>query len=326
MSVESSLPTITAILNAVGFLSFLKTMGETFWRRFLKAPTHKRQPGQKRRGIYLLPNLLTTGALFAGFYAIVASIKGSFEAAALATLAAMVLDFADGRVARYTHTESEFGAEYDSLSDVVSFGVAPGLMAFMYAISNLGQLGWVVTFVYLACTALRLARFNTGTTSEYFTGLASPAGAGLVASSVWLSAGLTGPGPTDSITIGIVLSLVVLASGLLMVSNFAYVSPKAVRLGDRVPFTVLVAIALVFALVLLDPPLVLLGLFGAYAASGPVQRILGKRESQGKGDVEEEHEDQEEDQDEAPDSNLTPEHQQDDSVVQQVAPPKGETK
>lgn len=254
-------------------------MGEHFWRRLIKAPAGVRQAGQKRRGIYLLPNLLTTGALFAGFYAIVASIKGSFEAAALATLAAMVLDFADGRVARYTRTESEFGAEYDSLSDVVSFGVAPGLMAFMYAISNLGQLGWVVTFVYLACTALRLARFNTGAASEYFTGLASPAAAGLVASSVWLSAGLTGPGATDSITIGIILSLVVLAAGLLMVSNIAYVSSKAVRLGDRVPFTVLVAVALVFALVLLDPPLVLLGLFGTYAASGPLQRILGGRES-----------------------------------------------
>lgn len=284
-------------------------MGENLWTKLLKAPTHKRQPGQKRRGIYLLPNLLTTGALFAGFYAIVASINGSFEAAALATLAAMVLDFADGRVARYTHTESEFGAEYDSLSDVVSFGVAPGLMAFMYAISNLGQLGWVVTFVYLACTALRLARFNTGAASEYFTGLASPAGAGLVASSVWLSAGLTGPGATDSVTIGIVLSLVVLASGLLMVSNFAYVSPKAVRLGDRVPFTVLVAVALVFALVLLDPPLVLLVLFGAYAASGPLQRFLGKRESQN-GEKDEE-------EDETPDSSELDETKFDDSDVEQ---------
>lgn len=255
-------------------------MGETLWRRLLKAPKHRRQPGQRRRGIYLLPNLLTTAALFAGFYTIIASVKGDFQAAALATLAAMVLDFADGRVARYTHTESEFGAEYDSLSDVVSFGVAPGLMAFMYAVTNLGQLGWVVTFIYLACTALRLARFNTGAASEYFTGLASPAAAGLVASSVWLFEGITGTGPTDSVTIGIVLSAVVLAAALLMVSNIAYVSPKAVRLGDRVPFTALVAAALIFALVLLDPPSVLLALFAAYAISGPLQRFFGKGDSQ----------------------------------------------
>ncbi len=255
-------------------------MGEALWRRLLKTPKHRRQLVQRRRGIYLLPNLLTTAALFAGFYTIIASINGDFQAAALATLAAMVLDFADGRVARYTHTESEFGAEYDSLSDVVSFGVAPGLMAFMYAIGNLGQLGWVVTFIYLACTALRLARFNTGAESEYFTGLASPAGAGLVASSVWLMESFTGPGQTDSVTIGILLSAVVLAAGLLMVSNIPYLSPKAVRLGKRVPFTVLVAAALVFALVLLDPPSLLLALFAAYAASGPLQLFFGKRESQ----------------------------------------------
>lgn len=246
-------------------------MADGRWRNLLKVPTRTRQPGAKRRGIYLLPNLLTTGALFAGFYTIIASINGDFEAAALATLAAMVLDFADGRVARYTHTESEFGAEYDSLSDMVSFGVAPGLMAFMYGLSNLGQFGWVVTFVYVACVALRLARFNLGAALEYFTGLASPAGAGVVASSVWLFAEWTGGGATDSLSIAIVLSLIVLVTGILMVSNIAYVSPKAVRLASRVPFTVMVAVALVFALVLLDPPAVLLAIFVVYAASGPVQ-------------------------------------------------------
>ena len=241
------------------------------WRNLLKVPKQTRQPGAKRRGIYLLPNLLTTGSLFAGFYTIIASINGDFESAALAVLAAMVLDFADGRVARYTHTESEFGAEYDSLSDMVSFGVAPALMAFLYALSNLGQLGWVVTFVYVACVALRLARFNLGAALEYFTGLASPAGAGLVASSVWLFVEWTANGPTDSISIAIVLSLIVLVAGILMVSNIAYVSPKAVRLASRVPFTVMVAVALAFALVLLDPPAVLLAIFAVYAASGPVQ-------------------------------------------------------
>ena len=252
-------------------------MANSRWKKLLQAPRRTRQPGFRRRGIYLLPNLLTTGALFAGFYTIVAAINGSFEAAALATLAAMVLDFADGRVARYTHTESEFGAEYDSLSDMVSFGVAPGLMAFMYGVSNLGQLGWVVTFIYVACTALRLARFNTGAPSEYFTGLASPAGAGLVASSVWLLNGLSGPGPSESVFIGILLAIVVLLSGFLMVSNITYISPKAVKLGGRVPFTVLVGAALIFAVVLLDPPSVLLAIFAAYAASGPVQFMLSRR-------------------------------------------------
>ncbi len=247
------------------------------WRTLLKVPTRTRQPGAKRRGIYLLPNLLTTGSLFAGFYTIIASVNGDFEAAALAVLAAMVLDFADGRVARYTHTESDFGAEYDSLSDMVSFGVAPGLMAFMYALSNLGQVGWVVTFVYVACVALRLARFNLGAALEYFTGLASPAGAGLVASSVWLCVEWTGDGPTDSVTLGIVLSLVVLIAATLMVSNIAYVSPKAFRLASRVPFTVLVAVAIAFALILIDPPAVLLAIFALYAASGLVQWFSAPR-------------------------------------------------
>ena len=241
------------------------------WRNLLKVPKQTRQPGAKRRGIYLLPNLLTTGALFAGFYTIVASINGDFEAAALAVLAAMVLDFADGRIARYTHTESDFGAEYDSLSDMVSFGVAPGLLAFMYGLSNLGQVGWVVTFVYVACVALRLARFNLGAALEYFTGLASPAAAGLVACSVWFFVEWSGDGPTDSFSIGVILSLVILVAGILMVSNIAYVSPKAVRLSSRVPFPVLVGVALVFALVLWSPHATLLAMFAIYAASGPVQ-------------------------------------------------------
>ena len=250
---------------------------KTRWKKLFEVPRRRRQPGLKRRGIYLLPNLLTTGALCAGFYTIIAAINGAFEAAALATLAAMVLDFADGRVARYTHTESEFGAEYDSLSDMVSFGVAPGLMAFMYAVSNLGRWGWVIIFIYVACTALRLARFNASASSDYFTGLASPAGAGLVASSVWLLEHFSGPGRSDSIALGIVLAVVVLVAGFLMGSNIAYVSPKAVKLGSRVPFTVLVGAALIFAIVLLDPPSVLLAIFAAYAASGPLQFVLSRR-------------------------------------------------
>lgn len=252
-------------------------MAKTRWKNLFEIPRRRRQPGITRRGIYLLPNLLTTGALFAGFYTIIAAINGSFEAAALATLAAMVLDFADGRVARYTHTESEFGAEYDSLSDMVSFGVAPGLMAFMYSVSNLGRWGWVVIFIYVACTALRLARFNASKSSDYFTGLASPAAAGLVASSVWLLEHFSSPGPSESIAAGIGLAVIVLIAGFLMVSNIAYISPKAVQLGSRVPFTVLVGAALIFAVVLLDPPSVLLAIFAVYAASGPLQLLLSRR-------------------------------------------------
>ena len=139
-----------------------------------------------RRGIFLLPNLITSAALFAGFYAIVAGMNGNFIAAALAIYVAMALDTADGRVARMTHTESEFGAQYDSLSDMVAFGVAPGLVAFSWGISTLGQAGWVVTFVYMACAALRLARFNTKGDNDSFTGLASPSAAAIVASAVWV--------------------------------------------------------------------------------------------------------------------------------------------
>ena len=142
--------------------------------------------GPARRGIYLLPNLITTGALFAGFYAIVAAMNGNVIAAAIAIYAAVLLDTADGRVARLTRTQSAFGAEYDSLSDMVAFGVAPALVAFTWALSQLGQLGWVVTFLYMACTALRLARFNTQGDISSFTGLASPAAACMVVTAIWV--------------------------------------------------------------------------------------------------------------------------------------------
>ncbi len=225
----------------------------------------------RRRGIYLLPNLITTAALFAGFFAIVAGMNGDFVAAALAILVAALLDTADGRVARWTRTESQFGAEYDSLSDMVAFGVAPALVAFSWGLDNLGQAGWVATFVYMACAALRLARFNTKGDNRTFTGLASPAAAVIIACLVWTwtDFGLGVPSAAAAVSMG----LVVVGVGLLMVSSFIYFSPKVLELKGRVPFITLVAVVLVFAVLFLDPPRVLLTIALVYAASGPVQHF-----------------------------------------------------
>ena len=220
-----------------------------------------------RRGVYLLPNLITTGALFFGFYAIVAAMNEHFVAAALAIFGALFLDTMDGRVARWTRSESEFGAQYDSLSDMVAFGVAPALVAFCWALSSLNKGGWVVTFIYMACAALRLARFNTSGANEAFTGLASPAAAAIVASTVWLWS--EGVGGAASVPVAIGMAVIVTAVGLLMVSNVTYYSPKKLHMKGRVPFVTLVAVVLVFAVILIDPPSVLLLCFSAYALSGP---------------------------------------------------------
>ncbi|MEE4360907.1 MAG: CDP-diacylglycerol--serine O-phosphatidyltransferase [Pseudomonadales bacterium] len=231
----------------------------------------------RRRGIYLLPNLITTGALFAGFFAIVAAMNGRFETAAIAIFAAMVLDAADGRVARLTHTESAFGAEYDSLSDMVAFGVAPALVIFTWSLQSLGQAGWVASFIYMACAALRLARFNMRHDNSTFVGLASPSAAAIVAGTVWIFTDIapTAAGPTG---LGAaLLAVLTAAAGLLMVSPFRYWSPKLINLKGRVPFISLVAIVLVYALVMLDPPRVLLAGFVLYALSGPVTSVLRRR-------------------------------------------------
>ncbi len=224
--------------------------------------------GRRRRGIYLAPNLITTGALFAGFYAIVAGMNGHFVPAALAIFVAMALDTADGRVARWTRTESRFGAEYDSLSDMVAFGVAPALVAFSWSLQPLGKVGWIATFVYMACAALRLARFNTKSALKTFTGLASPSAAAVLACTVWIwSEYLAGTPP--STTVAAVMAVLTAGMGLLMVSNFEYYSPKVLSTKGRVPFIVMVLVALVFAVLLADPPKVLLVLFAVYALSGP---------------------------------------------------------
>ena len=224
---------------------------------------------QRRRGIYLLPNIITTGALFAGFYATIAGMNGRFGAAGLAILAAIVLDTADGRVARLMRTQTRFGAEYDSLSDMVAFGVAPGLVAFFWGLSSLGQAGWVITFAYIACTALRLARFNTGSDPASFVGLPSPAAAAVIACTVWVWEERAAGDP--SLFEASALGLIALAIAILMVSNLRYFSPKQLNLKGRVPFVALVAVVLAFAVLLADPPSILLALFSLYALSAPAQ-------------------------------------------------------
>jgi CDP-diacylglycerol--serine O-phosphatidyltransferase len=232
-----------------------------------------RERGQPtlRRGIFLLPNLITSGALFAGFYAMVAAMNGDFVPAAVATYAAMILDVLDGRVARLTRTQSAFGAEYDSLSDMVAFGVAPALVAFNWALVQLNQVGWLVTFLYMACAALRLARYNTSGDIRSFTGLASPAAACVVVSAVWVLELARLPGEPVDFPSAAVLAVVTTAMALLMVSHFRYYSPKVLTFRGRVPFMVLVGAVALLALVFADPPRTMLVLFSLYALSGPVQ-------------------------------------------------------
>jgi len=238
---------------------------------------HTDKPIKKRRGIYLLPNLFTTAALFSGFFAILASMNGNFEQAALAIFAAMILDGMDGRVARMTNTESAFGAEYDSLADMVSFGLAPSLVVYQWALTDMGKAGWLAAFVYTAGTALRLARFNTQVgiaDKRYFQGLASPAAAAIMAGAVWVSVdnGINGH---DVSYIAAVLSVIV---GLLMVSNVRYHSFKDIDFRGKVPFFVMVFVMMGFAIVLLQPPLVLFLVFLGYAISGPVLTLSKLRE------------------------------------------------
>ena len=223
----------------------------------------------RRRGIYLLPNIITTGALFSGFYATIAGMNGRFGAAVLAIFAAIALDTADGRIARLTRTQSHFGAQYDSLSDLVAFGVAPAFVVFSWGLSSLGQAGWVLTFLYIACTALRLARFNTQSDLASFTGLPSPAAAAVIACTIWVwEEQITGtPGLFAAASVGLVVAVI----ALLMVSNFAYFSAKQLGIKGRVPFVALVLVVLSFAVLLADPPGILLLLSIAYALSAPVR-------------------------------------------------------
>ena len=220
------------------------------------------------RGIYLLPNLFTTGALFAGFYAVVQAMNGRFEHAAVAIFIAMVLDGLDGRVARMTHTQSAFGAEYDSLSDMVSFGVAPALVIYEFALQGLGKFGWIAAFVYCAGAALRLARFNTQldvvTDKRFFQGLPSPSAAALIAGFVWV---MTEYGVAGS-EVRWLAAGIALFAGITMVSNLKYYSGKEINLRRSVPFFVVLLVVLVFVLISTSPPEVLFGAFVLYGLSG----------------------------------------------------------
>jgi CDP-diacylglycerol--serine O-phosphatidyltransferase len=234
----------------------------------------------RHKGIYLLPNLFTTGALFAGFYAIIAAMRGDFENAAVAIFFAMVLDGLDGRIARLTNTSSKFGAEYDSLADMVSFGVAPALVMFSWGLGGLGKFGWSAAFIYVACAALRLARFNTQIETadkNYFTGLASPAAAGIIASTVWVCNDLGWIGSELPRELAIFVGVLTATVGFFMIANFPYYSFKGIDFRARVPFVVMIAVVLIFGLITLDPPVVLLAGFVIYALSGPVMQVLSWR-------------------------------------------------
>ena len=230
----------------------------------------------RRRGIYLLPNLFTTGALFAGFYAITSAMGGRYETAAMAIFIAMILDGLDGRVARLTNTQSDFGAQYDSLSDMVSFGAAPALVMYLWAFSSLGKLGLFAAFIHMAGGALRLARFNTQLGSadkRYFQGLPSPAAAAILAGFVLIS--LEYGYSIEIIKYPAVI--LTMTTGLLMVSNFRYSSFKDIDLKGKVPFFVAIAVMLAIAFVMAQPQTMLFLLFLGYAISGPVVTLVARK-------------------------------------------------
>lgn len=241
-----------------------------------------------RRGIYLLPNLFTTGAMFAGFYAIISAFMGSFTHAAIAVFVAALLDGMDGRVARLTNTQSEFGVQYDSLSDLTSFGLAPALVLYTWSLQYLrdygpvwSKVGWCAAFVYAACAALRLARFNTQVgvaDKRFFQGLASPAAAGLCMAFVWAMENFRKAGfAVDGQSLCFFTPILAVGAGLLMVSRFRYFSFKAWPVGDRVPFVWIFVAVLILVALTLNTALVLLVLASAYALSGMVITLWGLR-------------------------------------------------
>ena len=228
----------------------------------------------RRRGIYLLPNLFTTAALFAGFYAIVAAIDSRFEAAAIAIFVAMILDGMDGRIARMTNTQSAFGVQYDSLSDLASFGIAPALVIYLWSLYSMGKLGWLAAFIYTAAAALRLARFNTQAASDvkqFFQGLPSPTAAALIAGFVWMGDTY---GLNDGTTILVFSFPLTILAGILMVSNIRYHSFKQFDLRGRVPFVALLIVVLIFVFIASEPPLVLFLMALLYTLSGPVLTLV----------------------------------------------------
>ncbi|KAF1023808.1 MAG: hypothetical protein GAK30_00174 [Paracidovorax wautersii] len=225
------------------------------------------QPVKRRKGIYVLPNLFTLAALFGGFYAVVMAMNMRYDLATIGVFCAMVLDSLDGRVARLTNTQSAFGEQMDSLADMVSFGAAPALIAYEWALKDLGRWGWIAAFVYCACAALRLARFNVNTgvvDKRFFQGLPSPAAAALVMGFVWLM----NEGGISGSEVQWVIFALTLYAGLTMVTNVPFYSFKDVHMKKSVPFAVIVLIALGIAVINIDPPSVLFLLFVLYGFSG----------------------------------------------------------
>jgi len=246
-------------------------MNDSFKNGLRDGPKDGREP-RRHRGIYLLPNLFTTGALFAGFYSIVAAMGGRFEAAAVAIFVAMIMDGLDGRVARLTHTQSDFGVQYDSLSDMVAFGLAPALVIYEWSLFSFGKVGWLGAFIFTAGAALRLARFNTQAgigDKSYFQGLPSPPAAALIWGMVWV---MTDYGVSGTEINFLALPLTI-AGGVLMVSNVRYRSFKDLDLRDKVPFVAMLMVVLVLVFVSIDPPIVLFSMALVYAASGPLVTI-----------------------------------------------------
>ena len=243
---------------------------------------HPPKPHLRSKGIYLLPNAFTTAALFSGFFAIVNAMNGEFQVAAIAIFASLVLDGMDGRVARMTNTQSAFGEQYDSLADMVSFGVAPALVAYEWALKDLGKWGWLAAFTYCAGAALRLARFNVNTgivDKKFFQGLPSPAAGSLMAGFIWLAD--DNKIPVRDSAIPWVTFFIAVYAGLTMVSNARFYSGKALDVRYRVPFGVMVLLILTFVLISTNPPLTLFGLFVVYSISGYViwawEHLSGKR-------------------------------------------------
>lgn len=245
----------------------------------MKSKRRKNSKSNERKGIYLLPNLFTSASLFGGFYAIIASIHGRYEAAAVAVVISAVFDWLDGKIARFTHTTSQFGAEYDSLSDLIAFGVAPGLLAFRWAMEPFGRLGWLAAFMYVICGALRLARFNVQHGSDeprYFKGLPIPAAACLIASCVLFAH------EVDSVLDSkpIVILFMMYGLSFLMVSTIRFLSFKRYDIGHQKPFHVLVSIILVCVVVAYKPKIMLFFIMIAYVLSGPLlfaYRLYGRR-------------------------------------------------
>lgn len=231
-----------------------------------------------KKGVYLLPNLFTTGALFSGFYAIISAMQNNLEYAAIAICVAIIMDILDGRVARLVNAQSAFGAEYDSLSDMVSFGLAPAALAYQWVLYDLGKVGWAIAFIYVACGAVRLARFNTQQAEDkkYFTGLASPAAAALIAFTVWISSDLQWLGSDVPAAMKAVSAFITLLGGLLMISNIRMRSFKDIGLKARVPLVVLILIIVVFAIILIDPPTVLLSMLVVYIATSLIAHLRGQ--------------------------------------------------